>query len=173
MRICGLATAPLLSSPPEAAECWPRVRRPRSPRPTPPYLGLSLKDIGLTGRDLLAERLLANGDPDPEMVKSAAPPHGSATGDNRPFRRFQWDTFVGTKECSDTMPVYPPGNTRTYHPIQYFPDLNFQLVPKRFDGLVGGWMPAVRKVFPVSDSAYYEVLVKSPKNNLTRAYGLC
>ena len=125
----------------------------------PPYLGLSLEEIGMTGRDLLAERLLANGDPNPEMVKTAAPPQGSAASDNRPFWRFSWDTFVGTKECYDTMPVYPPGNTRTYHPIQYFPDLNFRLVQKRFDGLVGGWIPAVRKVFPISDSAHYEVLV--------------
>jgi len=129
------------------------------PEANPPYLGLSLKDICSTRRDLLADRLLANGDPDPEIVKSAVPPAGSTTGDNRPYRRYQWDTFVGTKEAFDTMPLFPPGNTRTYHPIQYFPDLDFQLVPKRFDGLVGGWMPCVRKVFPVSDTVYFEVLV--------------
>jgi len=126
---------------------------------SPPYLGLSLKDIGTTRRDLLADRLLEKGDPDPEVVKSAAPPQGSATGDNRPFWRFRWDTFVGTKECFDTMPVYPPGSTRTYHPGHSFPELTGQLAAKRFDGLLGGWMPAVRKVMPVSDSAYYEVLV--------------
>ena len=125
----------------------------------PPYFGLNLKDIGMTGRDLLADRLLEKGDPDPELVKSAAPPQGSATGEGRPFRRFHWDTFVGTKECFDTMPVYPPGNTRTYHPVQYFPGLNAQAAQKRYDGLIGGWMPAVRKVMPISEAAYYEVLV--------------
>jgi hypothetical protein len=125
----------------------------------PPYLGLNLKDIGMTGRDLLADRLLEKGDPDPELVKSAAPPQGSARGEGRPFRRFRWDTFVGTKECFDTMPVYPPGNTRTYHPVQYFPELTGQAAQKRYDGLIGGWMPAVRKVMPISDSAYYELVV--------------
>jgi len=125
----------------------------------PPYLGLSLKDIGTTGRDLLADRLLEKGDPDPELVKSAAPPQGSVGGEGRPFRRFRWDTFVGTKECFDTMPVYPPGNTRSYHPVQYFPELNAQAAQKRCDGLIGGWMPAVRKVMPISDSAYYEIIV--------------
>src|SRR6266404_4106397 len=35
----------------------------------PPYLGLSLNDIGMAGADLLADRLLRNGDPDPELVK--------------------------------------------------------------------------------------------------------
>ena len=115
-----------------------------------PYLGLSLKDIGMTGRDLVADRLLEKGDPDPEVVKSAAPPQGSAPGDNGPFGRFHWDTFVGTKECFDTMPVYPLGSTRTYHPVQYFPELYGQAAKRRFDGLIGGWMPAVRKVMPIS-----------------------
>src|SRR5215469_8906389 len=44
----------------------------------PPYLGLNIRDIGLSGPDLLADRLLKNGDPDPEEVRSAAPPLGSA-----------------------------------------------------------------------------------------------
>ena len=125
----------------------------------PPYLGLSLKDIGMTGRDLLAERLLEKGDPDPEMVSSACPPQGTEKPEHGEYFRYRWDAFVGTKECFDTQPVYPPGNTRTYHPIQYFPELNFRTELKRYDGLVGGWMPAVRKVFPTSDSAYYEVIV--------------
>jgi hypothetical protein len=133
----------------------------------PPYLGLSLKDIGMTSRDLLADRLLEKGDPDPEMVKAAALPQGSVPPEGRRFPRFRWDTFVGTKECFDTMMVYPPGNTRTYHPVQYFPDLpggrrfdqDWALARKRFDGLIGGWMPAVRRVFPISDTAYHEVVV--------------
>ena len=48
------------------------------PEADPPHLGLSMDDIGLSGRDLLAEKLLASGDdPDPAAVKSAAPPQGS------------------------------------------------------------------------------------------------
>src|SRR6185369_11622876 len=46
----------------------------------PPHLGLSMNEIGLSDADLLADRLLAgSGDPDPEMVKAAAPPLGSFT----------------------------------------------------------------------------------------------
>src|SRR6202034_1048513 len=40
----------------------------------PPYLGLKLAEIGICGPDLLADKLLQHGDPDPELVKSAAPP---------------------------------------------------------------------------------------------------
>ena len=124
-----------------------------------PYLGLKLDEIGTTARDLLADHLLEKGDPDPETVKLALPPQGSARGDNNPFRRYRWDAFVGTKECFDTMPVYPPGSTRTYHPGQYFPELNNAMSMKRYDGLLGAWMPAVRKVFQKSDLAHYELLV--------------
>ena len=66
---------------------------------------------------------------------------------------------MGTRECSDTMPVYPGGNTRTYHPVQYFHELMQQHAGKRFEGLVGGWMPAVRKIFPADDGSYCEIVV--------------
>lgn len=126
-----------------------------------PYLGLKMNDIGLSGADLLADKILAGGgDPDPEMVKSAAPPQGSATGQGGAAPRARWDAFVGTKEAYDTMMVYTAGNTRTYHPSQYLPELRkAEITQKRLDGLVGGWMPAVRKVMPVSDNSYCELLV--------------
>src|SRR5579863_23515 len=120
-----------------------------------PYLGLALKDIGLSSPDLLADRLLEDGDPDPEKVKSAAPPMASAEKNPR-----TWTTFIGTKEAYDVTPVYRSGNTRTYHPIQYSPELREALKKGQvYDGLVGGWMPAVRKVIPISDHAYWEVIL--------------
>jgi hypothetical protein len=120
-----------------------------------PYLGFALKDIGLSSPDLLADRLLQNGDPDPDKVKSAAPPMSSAEKNPR-----NWTTFVGTKEAYDVTPVYRSGSTRTYHPIQYSPELREALKNGRFyDGLVGGWMPAVRKVISISDNVYWEVII--------------
>src|SRR5437764_8375131 len=126
---------------------------------TSPYLGLTLKDVGMSARDLLAERLLEGGnDADPDRVKSAAPPLGSVQSTG-PSWRLPWDTFVGTKECFDTMPVFPSGSTRTYHPVQYFADDGQKPSQSRFDGLVGGWMPAVRKILSASEIAYDEVIV--------------
>lgn len=130
------------------------------PEADPPYLGLSLDEIGLAGEDLLADKLLeGGGDPDPERVKAAAPPLGSAHDDSERWGRLPWNTFVGTKECFDTMPVFPGGSTRTYHPAQFFPTVNNKAAEKRLEGLVGGWMPAVRKVLPISDKNYDEVVV--------------
>lgn len=134
----------------------------------PPHLGLSMDEIGVSGADLLADKLLASGDdPDPEMVKTAAPPQGAPpptprTGTNAPQGpppRPRWDAIVGTKECEDTQPVFPSGTTRTYHPNQYFSELSGEAVSKRYDGMLGGWMPAVRKVMPLGANAHIEALV--------------
>src|SRR5437773_448445 len=133
----------------------------------PAHLGLSMNDIGLADADLLADRLLAGGgDPDPAKVKAAAPPLGSATPTTPPGApaianpRTRWTTFVGTVEAYDVAPVYYGGNTRTYHPLQVAPDLRDAVNKGRvFDGLVGGWMPAVRKIVPISDSVYYEIIM--------------
>jgi hypothetical protein len=136
------------------------------PGEEPRHLGLSMEEIGLSGPDLLADKLLAGGDdPDPEMVKKAAPPQGSpptqrpATQPQWPPPRPHWDSIVGTKEAFDTMPVFPSGSTRTYRPNQYFPEIQGEAVSKRFDGLLGGWMPAVRKVMPISETAHIEAIV--------------
>ena len=43
----------------------------------PQYLGLDLKDIGMSGPDLLADKLLAHGDPNEDDVRRAAPPMDS------------------------------------------------------------------------------------------------
>ena len=127
----------------------------------PQYLGLSLDDIGVSGPDLLADRLLqGGGDPKPEQVRSAAPLLESKITKREQWgERLPWNTFVGTKECFDTMPVMSRGSTRTYHPNQHFPELDGEAARRRFEGLVGGWMPAVRKVFPISESAYIELVV--------------
>ena len=125
----------------------------------PQFLGLKIEDVGTSPRDLLAEKLLERGDPDPVEVRDAAPPLGSGQRNAQGGGgRLSWNTFVGTKECYDTMPVYPGGNTRTYHPNQYFPELN-GAAAHRYEGLLGGWMPAVRKVFPLDDGAHIELIV--------------
>jgi hypothetical protein len=147
-----------------------------------PFLGLSIDEIGLAGRDLLAEKLLASGDdPDPEQVRSAAPPQGSSPQQGQ--ARGRWVTFVGTREAYDVAPVYPGGSTRTWLPSQFFPELRELRTPaaaaaqnqqqaaapappataapveKRYHGLVGGWMPAARTIIELSPDAYIEHVV--------------
>jgi hypothetical protein len=136
-----------------------------------PYLGLTLKEVSLAPADLLADHLLGDralkdGDPDPEAVKSVAPPMASTDKNPR-----NWTTFVGTKEAYDVTPVYHGGSTRTYHPVQYAPELRQALKDGNvYDGLVGGWMPAVRKVIASSDRMYWEVVVFGDVGSNTTKY---
>ena len=141
-----------------SARVLPKTAEAVFPEDGPQYLGLDLKEIGMADADLLADKLLARGDPEESEVRRAAPPMDSAQHTERGYRP-RWNTIIGTRECSDTMPVYPGGNTRTYHPQQYFHDITQARAAKRYEGLVGGWMPAVRKVFPLDDGSYIEVIV--------------
>ena len=126
----------------------------------PPYLGLALKDVALADADLLAARLLERGEPDPEQVRLAAPPLASRLDPKDYAGRLPWTTFVGTVACADTMPVFPNGRTRTFHPEQDVAALrDDKLAARRREGLLGGWLPAVHKVFPLGEGRWYDVLV--------------
>jgi hypothetical protein len=129
------------------------------PESGPQHLGVDLKQIGMADADLLADKLLAHGDPLEDEVRRAAPPMDSAPPQEGPDSRPSWNTIVGTREASDTMPVYPGGNTRTYHPGQYFSEISRESARQRHEGLLGGWMPAVRKILPGKQGDYYEIEV--------------
>ncbi len=125
-----------------------------------PYFGMQLADIALAEADLLADHLLAHGEPDEAQVRAAAPPVASQLNPENYYGRLPWTTFVGTRQCADTMPVYTSGSTRTYHSDQIFAELHDpKRVARRREGLLGGWMPAVHKVVPIDDGRWYDVLV--------------
>ena len=125
-----------------------------------PYFGMQLADIALAEADLLADYLLAHGEPDEAQVRLAAPPVASQLNPENYYGRLPWTTFVGTRQCADTMPVYTSGSTRTYHSDQIFAELHDpKRVARRREGLLGGWMPAVHKVVPIDDDRWYDVLV--------------
>ncbi|MBT2118059.1 twin-arginine translocation signal domain-containing protein [Dyella sp. LX-66] len=125
-----------------------------------PYLGLALKELALADADLLADRLLKRGEPDPEQVRLAAPPLASTLDPKDYNGRLPWTTFVGNVACADTMPVFPDGRTRTFKPMQETAALRDEkLAPQRREGLLGGWLPAVHKVFALDEGRWYDVLV--------------
>jgi len=141
-----------------------------------PFLGFSPQEIGASLPDILADKFLAGGgDPDEIQVRDAAPliggpvapnPNGGPGGGNvAGGGTSSWNTFVGTKECFDTAPVYAQGNTRTYHPNQYFTELQAGTpgekanTRERWEGLLGGWMPCVHKIFPISGQSYIDMLI--------------
>lgn len=125
-----------------------------------PWLGLALADVATSGADLLADRLLAHGQPDEHAVRLATPPPASTLDPENYYGRLPWTTFVGTPQCADTMPVYTSGSTRGFHADQAFNDLHDpKKVARRREGLLGGWLPAVHKVVPIDDHRWYDVIV--------------
>lgn len=127
----------------------------------PPYLGLAMRDVALADADLLADRLLAGGDdPDPDRVRAAAPPSGSAFKTDEIGARLPWTALVGTRQAEDTMPVFRNGRTRTYRPEHRFPELaGDEMALGRREGLLGGWLPAVHKVIPRKAGGAWDLIV--------------
>src|SRR5580658_563644 len=111
------------------------------------YRGRTMDEIGKTRADVLgAELLTGNGDPIYADVAAALPP-------------LRVPTFVGTRH-SDEKPTYDYGG---------FSDEIYVDAGKIFteiqdarnkhdvwEGLVGGWLPVVRFVFPAGEQRYWE-----------------
>lgn len=116
----------------------------------PRYAGLNISQVGLALDDLLATKLLQNGEPAEDQVRSTIPPI---------LRGPKWTNIVGNVQANDVMAVFALGSTRSFQPTHTM-ELG-RYVKDRAEGYVGGWMPAVRKVFPVPDSEneYYETIL--------------
>ena len=85
-------------SPSSARMAMARVLR-KTAEPTfadngPQYLGLDLKDIGMADADLLADKLLAHGDPSEDEVRRAAPPMNSDHSERAQPQFSPWVEYV-------------------------------------------------------------------------------
>jgi hypothetical protein len=125
----------------------PKSLEPTSVAPSSLYRGRTMDEIGKTRADLLGTDLMAgNDDPRYADVAATLPP-------------LRVPTFVGTRH-SDEKPTYDYGG---------FSDEIYVDVGKIFteiqdarnkhdvwEGLVGGWLPVVRFVFPAGEKRYWE-----------------
>lgn len=125
----------------------PKSLEPTSVAQASLYRGRTMDEIGTARTDVLGAELLAgNGDPRYADVAAALPP-------------LRVPTFVGTRH-SDEKPTYDYGG---------FSDEIYVDAGKIFteiqdarnkhdvwEGLVGGWLPVVRFVFPAGEQRYWE-----------------
>jgi hypothetical protein len=125
----------------------PKSLEPTSVAPSSLYRGRTMDEIGKSRGDVLGAELLAgNGDPSYAEVAAALPP-------------LRVPTFVGTRH-SDEKPTYDYGG---------FSDEIYVDAGKIFteiqdarnkhdvwEGLIGGWLPVVRFVFPAGERRYWE-----------------
>ena len=108
--------------------------------------------VDLLGRELLA----GSDDPDPARVASMLPPvEGMPT----------W-SFVGSPLTADTLGVSADGRTSTVDAAQVLPQIAAARAAGRvLVGLVGGWLPALRFVYPDGPDrpdAWCEVMLFAP-----------
>ena len=118
------------------------------------YLGHTLDEVRNSAKDLLADEILATpGDPDYMEVAGCFPP----------IRKMKTYTFVGTHETIDKIGFEYGGRSPSFDPSPF----NKQIEKIRdqggvMDGLVGGWLPIVRFVYPEGDNKWTEMISFAP-----------
>ena len=118
------------------------------------YRGHTLQEVMDSDEDLLGTEILAGeADPDYKAVEACFPP----------IAKMLTYTFVGTRENYEKVGFFYGGRTSDFDPAVYIPEID--KVRERqdvWDGLVGGWLPVVRFVFPEADGAWSELVTYAP-----------
>jgi hypothetical protein len=132
----------------------PKSLEPTSAEPASLYRGHTLAEVFNSERDLLGEELLSQGgDPRYADVAACFPP----------ISKMYVYSFVGTHECLEKVGVFYGGATPNFDPIAYVPALEKIRAEARVqDGLVGGWLPVLRFVYPEKEGTWSELLMFAP-----------
>jgi len=127
---------------------------PTSADPSHLYLGHNPEEILQSPQDLLARQVLSQpGDPDYNEIASAF----------EPIRKIQTYSFVGTPETADKVGFAYGGRSPNFDPAVYVPAINqIREQGKVLDGLVGGYLPVLRFVYPETDENWTELLAFAP-----------
>jgi hypothetical protein len=120
------------------------------------FLGHSAEEILASPADLLAAQILAKpGDPEYAEIASAFPPIGD-------FKSGAHG-FVGTPDSLDKIGIFYGGRTPTFDPAVYDPAIDaVRKQGKVWDGLVGGYLPVHRFVYPQDTHVWTEMLAFAP-----------
>lgn len=123
-------------------------------------LGHAVAEVKRSPVDLLGRQILARpGDPDYAEVAAAF----------APITRVASDTFdfLGTPQTADKVGFNYGGRSPNFDPAIYQPSVDAVRKAHRVrDGLVGGWLPVRRFVYPESDGAWTEMLAFAPFRTL-------
>jgi hypothetical protein len=132
----------------------PKTLEPTFAEPASLYHGHAIQEVTSSGRDLLGDEILAKGgDPEFSEVAACFPP----------ISQMQIYTFIGTHESLDKVGFAYGGRTTNFDPgvhVPRFLDLRDQ--GKVWDGLVGGWLPVVRFVYPEQPGTWSEMVAYAP-----------
>lgn len=125
------------------------------------YLGHKKEEVFSTMEDILGNELLAHQDePSEKNIKDIFPPIQVMKywkfGDEAPH------TYIGSKGNADVIPLYYDGTNGSGRVnVLYVTNEVRESIEKGKikEGLVGGWIPVVRMVYPVTDNEFWEALI--------------
>ena len=132
----------------------PKSSEPTTTDPSKVYFGHTADEIMNSARDLLANQILAKpGDPNYDEVASAF----------QPIRNFKTYSFVGAHEPIDKVGFAYGGRTPNFDPAPYYQPIT-QIRDKGlvWDGLVGGYLPVLRFVYPEDNGNWTEMIAFAP-----------
>lgn len=132
----------------------PKTSESTSADPSTLYLGHSREEISNSATDLLAREILAKpGDPHYDEVASAF----------EPLRKMQTYSFVGTPNTLDKVGFLYGGRSPNFDPAPNDSRINqIREQGRVLDGLVGGYLPVLRFVYPDDEHNWTEMLVFAP-----------
>ena len=132
----------------------PKSSEPTWADPKTLYRGHRLEEVFNSERDLLGEEILAKpGDPDYAEVAACVPP----------ISKMYTYSFVGTHECLEKVGVFYGGITPNFDPAAYILGIRkVRDAGRVLDGLVGGWLPALRFVYPEKPGDWSELVIYAP-----------
>lgn len=120
------------------------------------YFGHSWKEVTDSPTDLLGRDLLRQpGDPTYERVSGAFPPIRQTWGDTY--------NFLGTPQTMDKVWFLYGGRSPNFDPAVFHPPVEqVRKDGKMLDGLLGGYLPVLRFVYPEASGSYTEMLAFAP-----------
>jgi len=121
-----------------------------------PLFGHSWQEVADSSTDLLGhEALRGSADPSYDKVASAFPPIRQLWGDTY--------NFLGTPQTMDKVWFLYGGRSPNFDPAVFHPQIEqVRKDGKVLDGLIGGYLPVLRFVYPEPGGAYTEMLAFAP-----------
>ncbi len=152
----------LVASPSGAELELAKSLEPTWAEPASLYSGHTLEEVLNSDSDLLGQELLAKGgDPSFDEVAACFPP----------ISKMRVYTFVGTRDCVEKVGIFYGGSTPNFDPAAYLPSIEKIRKDNRvLDGLIGGWLPVVRFVYPEQAGTWTELLIYAPMRLENRNY---
>ncbi len=132
----------------------PKTSEATSADPKTLYLGYSIDEVMNSATDLLGDAILAKpGDPQYAEVASVLPP----------IQKMNTYSFVGTHDNIDKVGFVYGGRSPDFDPAPYYaPIAGIRERSEVRDGLVGGYLPILRFVYPESEGNWSEMLAFAP-----------